>query len=532
MPSRHFDGAAGAPAFADGTSSPWTLSRTDGALAKQASPAQGRARRRRERLLTDLQAALPLAGLAVVSDEAIAQSVDRLGLNDIGLGSRLVLHFGDELIYCPAWGFWLFWDGRRWRKDDRLHAQRRAKEVLRLLFKEAAMREDPADSRAVAEFALSRQTVDAQGKTLKAAQSDLVRQPDEFDQDPWLLNVNNGTVDLRTGELRPHQRADLITKLAPFDYDPHASAPTFLAFLDQIMAGSQDTIAFLQRALGLSCSGITDRAFFTLYGTGANGKSTLLELVRQVLGDYATRTSTETIMVKRGGGSSIPNDLAALVGARFVTTSESEEGETLAVARINDLTGGEAITARFMRGEFFTYKPAFKVWFGTNHKPNIRATTHGIWDRMKLIPFTVRIEPQDQDKALPAKLLAEASGVLAWMVQGALGYQSQGLGQAPEVLAATQSYRDEQDVIREFLESLFVTDDPTARVAVSEVFDAYRGWCQVNNERMLTQRNLGRRIEEHGFERVKGTGGVRMWAGIGRPKPAAFEPPDDERGWE
>src|SRR5439155_4535552 len=350
--------------------------------------------------------------------------------------------------------------------------------------------------------------------TLAQSEPGIPVKPDQLDADPWALNVLNGTLDLRTGQLRPHRREDLITKLAPVVYDHEARYPLFLAFLDRIFAGNTELIGFVQRAVGYSLTGdVRERVLLILWGGGANGKSTLLETLRSMLGDYAMRTPTETLLVKHDGA--IPNDVARLRGARFVSASEADEGKRLAEAQIKDMTGGETLSARFMRAEWFDFKPEFKLWLATNHKPVIRGTDKAIWDRIRLVPFNVRIPDGEQDKGLGAKLRAELPGILAWAVEGCLAWQRDGLGIAQDVQAATASYRAEMDVLAVFIGDV-CTVSPAAKVSSKLLFSRYSKWCEANGERPLSQRALGEKLREKGFEPGKvGHRGTRGWLGIG-----------------
>jgi putative DNA primase/helicase len=336
--------------------------------------------------------------------------------------------------------------------------------------------------------------------------------PKDLDADPYLFNCLNGTLDLRTGRLREHTREDLITKLSPVEYDPEAKCPTFDAFINRIMAGREKLIAFLQCAFGYALTGdVSERALFILYGCGANGKSVLVETLHAILGDYAMRTPTETLMVKQKGA--IPNDVARLKGARFVTANESEEGQRLAESLIKDLTGGDTISARFMRAEFFDFKPECKVWLRTNHKPVIRGTDKAIWDRVKLIPFDVRIPDAEQDKHLMAKLAAEAPGILAWMVEGCLAWQRAGLGIPEEVKKATDSYRAEMDVIQSFIDDRCYLSE-TAEVKAGDLHAQYLYWSERNGERPMSKRAFGLRLEEKGFTPTRSSHS-RGWRGVG-----------------
>ncbi len=336
--------------------------------------------------------------------------------------------------------------------------------------------------------------------------------PSAFDRDPWLLNVANGTLDLRSGVLRPADRADRLTKLAPVAYDPAARCPTWLTFLDRVLDGKAEVIAFLQRAVGYSLTGdISEHCLFLLFGTGRNGKSTFLETLSATLGDYAMTTPTDTLLVRREGG--IPNDLARLPGARLVSASESEAGRNLAEALVKQLTGGDTISARFLQAEFFDFKPSFKLWFRTNHKPTIKGTDDGIWSRIKLIPFTQRIPDSEMDKRLPERLVAELPGILTWAIDGCLAWQREGLGTPTAVAQATAEYRGEMDVLATFLADCCEVG-PDHRCTAKELYGAYTRWAEESGERVASQKAFGLRLAERGFVSARAHGGVRLWAGL------------------
>ncbi len=442
--------------------------------------------------------------------------IDPPHLTDMGNAERLQRRHGHDLRYCKAWGSWLVWDGQRWVKDDAGHVVRLAKETVRSIYAEAAATGDDDVRRAIAKHALRSEGEARVRAAISLAESEpgIPAAPDQFDQHRWLLNCRNGTLNLRTGELRAHERDDLLTRLAPVAYEPGAGCPTFLAFLDRIMAGNEGLIRFLQRAIGYSLTADTsERVLMILHGEGRNGKSTLLEVIRGILGDYAVRTPTETLLAKRD--NTIPNDIAKLKGARFVSASESDEGRRLDEAKIKDLTGGDTVSARFMRGEWFDFLPEFKLWLGTNHKPIIRGTDRAIWDRIRLVPFAVRIPDEEQDKQLRVKLLAEAPGILAWAIRGCLDWQRDGLGEPQEVRNATAGYRAEMDVLGAFLEDCCVVN-PKAHCAAKDLYAAYQQWCDETGEKAMTQKAVGLRLAERGFDSAQmGKARTRTWLGVG-----------------
>lgn len=436
---------------------------------------------------------------------------------DMGNANRMVERHGTDLRYCGNRKAWLVWDGRRWLWDESGEVQRRAKETVLSWYPEAATLAGPERADLV-KHAISCESASRLAAMVELARSE-VGIPvaiDDLDRDPWALNVLNGTLDLRTGNLRPHDQADYMTRLIPVAYDPLESCPTFLAFLDQILQGKQDLITFLQRAIGYSLTGLTvERCMFILWGGGKNGKSTLLDTLLGILGDFAARTATDTLMFNRNGGG-IPNDIARLKGMRFAYASEGEQGKRLAESKIKDITGGDTLTARFMRAEWFDFRPEFKLWLGTNHKPVILGTDDAIWDRIKLIPFNVRIPPEEQDKHLKDKLMAEAPGILAWAVEGCLDWQRHGLGEPADIRDATSQYRSSEDIIGRFLNEQCEQHE-SASVTKKALYAAYREWCEDEGEKPVTQKAFGSRMLEIGLDEAmwgSSKNRERVWLGV------------------
>ena len=429
---------------------------------------------------------------------------------DLGNARRLVAHHGQDLRYCHPWGSWLVWDGRRWKADDSGEIQRRAKLTVAAIYREASTATDADKRKALAKHATSSEAENRIRAMISLAKSEVPVQPEEFDTDPFLLNAQNGTVDLRTGEMREHRRDDLITKIAPVEYDPDASATTFEAFLERVLP-NEEVRRFVQRAAGYSATGDTsERCMFIHHGPGANGKSTYQEAIAAALGDHAMRTPTETLLAKRTGG--VPNDVARLKGARLVTAAETEEGRRLDESLIKDLTGQDTISARFMRAEWFDFLPTHKLHLSTNHKPEIRGTDPAIWSRIRLVPWSVVIPPEERDRRLAGKLRAELPGVLAYLVRGAVEWVKGGLKAPDEVRRATAAYRSDQDVLGVFVdERCAVAKD--AETYASALYGAYKDWCEISGERAENQRRFGMRLTERGFERAK-IGGFYRWHGI------------------
>jgi putative DNA primase/helicase len=336
--------------------------------------------------------------------------------------------------------------------------------------------------------------------------------PGELDADPWLLNVENGTIDLGTGELRKHKRENMITKLAPVTYDPEASARRFERFLRKVLV-DDEMVGFVRRFAGYSLTGSTrERVFAILWGSGKNGKSTLIELLRDALGDYARNTDVETILRKRYSG--VNNDVAALKGARFVSAAEVEQGRALAESKVKNLTGSDTVTARFLFAEPFDFRPEFKLWLSTNNKPMVYGQDDAIWDRIRLIPFTQRFEGEKADPKLPDALRAELAGVLAWLVRGCLEWQREGLGEPEGVKKATEGYRAEMDMFAAFREECCVTGQ-NLWVEFKRLYAAWEEWCVENHEEPGSSKRFAATLTERGYEAAKGTNNVAIRKGIG-----------------
>ena len=285
-------------------------------------------------------------------------------------------------------------------------------------------------------------------------------------------------------------------------------------FLLQIFNKDTDLIRFVQKAMGYSLSGdVREQCLFILWGTGANGKSTFLNVLQELFGDYACTTGTETFMKKTSEQS---NDLARLKGIRLVTTTEVEQGKALSESLIKQITGGDEITARFLYGEYFSFKPTFKIFMATNHKPKIRGADNGIWRRIKMIPFTVTIPAEQRDKTLTEKLIAENSGILNWLIQGYALWRKEGLNEPEAIRDANEEYRMDMDAVGTFVNDCFDLDASMRwRLPNQMLYQTYIKWCNANNERVMSQKWLTMRMSEKGFKRMVSNTG-RIWLGLAR----------------
>ncbi len=431
-------------------------------------------------------------------------SADLLGFarTDYGNAERLHALYGHEFRYCKGIGF-IAWDGKRWQPDAGAAVLRMSLQTARELLKQAAAVEDTERRAALVKHALSCERSAALKNAVDLTQTipGVCIDVTQLDADPFLLNVNNGTLDLRSGALRAHDQRDLITKLAPVTFEPTAACPIWDSFQHTICDGDSELISFKRRAYGYSLTGDTgEQCLFIPYGTGANGKSTELDAISGILGEYGNSAQFETFAVQRNDG--VRNDVADLVGARFVSASEGESQQRLAEGLVKQLTGGDVMKARFLHKEFFKFKPTFKLWLATNHKPVIRGTEHAIWRRIRLIPYGVTIPPEKRDNRLKEKLEQERSGILNWLLDGCRAWLEHGLGKAAAVSAATESYREESDVLADFITARCVVGENFGEIA-ADLYRAYERYCTENGDTVYSNTLFGRMLTERGYEPVQ-----------------------------
>lgn len=448
-----------------------------------------------------------------VSSNKPEKNKTNYNLTDLGNAERMAAMFKDEIRYCHAWHSWLILNNDRWVIDKSNQINQKAKQVVRSIYHEASAGIDSSDRKQLARHA-EQSEADYRLKAminLCASERGIAIAPDELDRNIWLLTCLNGTLDLMTGELLPHDPKHLITKLVPVIFDPHATCHIWDSFLNRIMAGNENLIQFLQRAIGYSLTGDTgEQCFFILHGSGANGKSTFLSAISSIMADYSMQTPTETLLVKKLGG--ISNDVARLKGARFVTASEAEADQRLAEGLIKQMTGQDIITARFLYQELFDFTPTHKIFLATNHKPDVRGNDPAIWRRIKLVPFEVAIPEPERDRKLLAKLDKEKQGILAWAVRGCIDWVAQGLGEPEEVKAATNEYKCEMDFMASFFSDCCCLED-RAKATAKELYEAYTAWCSETGEEPLKQRGFGVKLKDKGFKHFR-TSDKRWWRGI------------------
>lgn len=419
------------------------------------------------------------------------------GQTDAANASRFIDRYKKELLYVAKWGKWLAWDGQRWADDSSVGVMQRAKRYSKSLWRDvgkAAMMLEAKELAKVAAFAKATNKTRGVQDFLKLACYDerVVCQVEDLNTDPLLLNVANGTIDLTTGTLRPHNPADRITQLAPVNYDPQATCPKWLDTLQLIFDGDSQLIHFVQKLLGYSITGDTGEAILPIcWGDGNNGKSTVWNAVCELLGDYAALANDSLLL---GDGKQHPTDKAMLYQKRFVPISEPDRGAALKESRTKELTGDSQITARRMHEDFWSFTRTHTFWLSTNHLPKITGNDEGIWRRIKIIPFTVNIgEKTKPIKGFDKWLVDnEGPGILRWLVEGYLAYRREGLVEPDAVLEATGRHREASDPLGDFLaEHCIIESDAVA--TAKELFTCYRDqfggkWSQIAFGKAMAER--------------------------------------------
>lgn len=438
---------------------------------------------------------------------------------DVGNAERFISQHGDNVRYVADWKQWILWTGTRWQLDEAHKIEALAKKTARSIYAEAAAEE--SDNRRKELVTWARTSENAQRVTgmLLMARSDLAILSNALDTDKYLLGAKNGTLDLRTGILKPARREDFITKQTDIDYDPEATCPTWTAFLERVQP-DPDTRRYIQQCLGYSLSGDTsERCIFFLYGLGANGKSTTLEILKQLVGsEYFKKIDSELLMYTSARNAA--ESKADLIGKRVVSTTEIGDKQRLNEALIKDLSGGDTQDARKLYCQSKDFTVQFKIWLYGNYKPTIRGKDFGIWSRIRLIPFFVTIPDAEQDKHLTDKLHAELPGILAWAVRGCLDWQKNGLRESEAVKNAINEYRKEQDNLSDFLSDCCIFKREST-VSKADLWSEYQRWNTANGDEAYTaMRYFNADIKRrNGVTDTKLHGGVRAWRGIGLKTP-------------
>ncbi len=444
--------------------------------------------------------------------KAVTQAEPHTGVNgsssaahtDMANAALFAQMHGDQLRHIKERRSWYVWAEGRWRRDTTGHAERAAKDTARELWRRAFGDDDAT------KWATRSQHEPRLRAMLDVAASEpgLALAADDLDRNPFLLACGNGTLDLRTGTLRPHEPTDLISLGTAIDYDPDATCPRWGSFLLEVFDGDAELVAYVRRAIGYMLTGDSrEHVVFVFHGAGCNGKSTLVETVKRLLGDLADTAPFESFTRSRANRSP-RNDIARLHRSRLVIASESGAGHKLDEATVKNLSGSDTVAARFLYGEFFEFKPQFKIVLVSNHKPQVDGNDDAIWRRIRLIPFHVSFEGCE-DRDLAEKLEAELPGILTWAVHGCLEWQQRGLDDVATVMAATREYRAEEDTLGAFIEERCAL---RGFVVTKELFAAYEEFCEAVGEKPLANSVLGRQLKKRGIQPKPGRN--RTYQGI------------------
>lgn len=440
--------------------------------------------------------------------------------SDVGNAERLIALYGSDIRYSFPEDKFYIWSGRHWQADNTGTISKMARTTLRRLLAEAEEINETADE---ADKAVKRKV---QSFVIKSENDSRIRamihqaksQPEitlrECDSDLFLLNVGNGTLDLRTGKLMDYKKSDYITRMIDIEYDEKAECVNWLSFLDKIFMGNREMVDFVQRSIGYSLTGSEEeQCFYMLYGSGANGKTTFLNTIKMIMGDYSDTLRASSLMTRQFDDGA-RGDIAKLQGRRFVVTSELNDGQYFDESLLKCVTGGEAIPVRFLYGSEFALRPEFKLWMGTNEKPRIRGTDMGIWRRVRLIPFLYTFSGDERDKKYMDKFIVpELPGILNWAVQGSMKWQREGI-EIPQIsMSAVEEYKDEMDVVQRFIDEACLMGDIYIST-VRNLYESFCTWCGKSGDRSVTSIKFGKKLKEKGFEQNK-SGCCRYWKGIG-----------------
>ena len=453
--------------------------------------------------------------VALFKDGTIgAEEINRqYDMTDTGNAQRLKDKYGNIIRYSYNRKKWYYWDGKVWRLDDSGEVKKLADVIVEDIKREAFMEQDEKTQMDLLKWA--NKTASSRGKEamIKECQhlDGIPAAPDVFDAYTDYLNVQNGIVNLRNGELIPHDASFMMSKIVGAEYDPSGKKPKkWLKFLDDVTGGNQELQGYIQRCIGYSLTGSNkEQCAYFVYGMGNNGKSTFLDTIADLLGGYAANAQPDTVMTKKWGDNGTLSDIARLKSARFVTCEEPTEGVRLNEGLLKQLTGGSRITCRFLYSEEFEYTPEFKIWVATNHKPIVRGMDFGIWRRIKLIPFEVTIPKDKVDKNLKYKLRDEFPQILAWAVDGCIKWQKSGMEEPQIVLDAVKEYKVEMDLLASFIEQCVEIDyDSDDKIPASELFAVYLKWAKANNEYEMSSKKFFREISKKLPDKGRGGKGV------------------------
>ena len=446
---------------------------------------------------------------------------------DLGNTRRLVNRHGENIRYIPEWGQWLIWRNGRWEIDANGAIMRLAEETVEAMFSEATGLAAGGDRDALLKHAIRSQAEPRLKAMASLAKSEasVVVAAKMLDADPWLFGVQNGVIELKSGTFRPARREDLITKRANVAFDPNAQCPEWRKFLDMVMGGDRSLQEYLQRVSGYMLTGIvSEEVMFVLYGTGNNGKSTYRETLHALFGDYALAADAGLLTERKKAGGAT-EEIARLKGRRFVAVNETAENDHLNEARVKFITSQDTITARNLYGHLFDFFPSHKTSLTTNHKPIVRGTDEGIWRRVQLIPFLITILKNAVEKDFrERRLMPEFPGILNWALAGLAAYLKQGLDPPHSVLASTQDYRNDMDVVGQWIAERCELD-VNATVATAVAFADYSLWAEEEVGWTLKKLTFRRHLADRGYGAKKGSGGQRMIQGLRLKTGVSAKPP-------
>jgi putative DNA primase/helicase len=447
---------------------------------------------------------------------------------ELGNAEWFAHEYNEKVLYSNQYG-WLVWNKKKWEIDETSKVEVLSTKLLKKLLiykKETGTEEEIAaiklENKESYKWGMASQSRRVITNTISLSKALLPVKMEQLDSNKYLMNCQNGILDLKTGTLLPHASHHMMTKIADIGYEREAKCPTWDIFLSTVFVDEKgntdhDLIKYVQKLIGYSMTGdVSEQSMYFLYGGGKNGKSTFINTIKDLLGDYSRQTNKETFISKETNGSA-NSDIARLAGSRFVSAVESNEGEKLDESIVKQITGGESIIARFLHKDYFEFSPEFKVFFTTNHKPIVKGTDEGIWRRIKLIPFLAYIPTEKQDLQLPVKLKEEVSGILNWMVEGCLLWQKEGLKDANSVSRSNQDYRSEMDISLPFLTEC-CDINPLAKVELKELYNEYQFFCTENDEYKLKKRTFTREMEGKGYKKEIGAGNKTFMLGLGLKK--------------
>ncbi len=441
-------------------------------------------------------------------------------LTDAGNAEYFISLYGDTLRYDHYRARWLRWNKHYWQPDSDKGITRLAVKSTREHYKNAVNVADLDLREKIAKWTISSEQK-ARAEALISFAKDfkpIADSGEHWDTNPWLFCVENGVIDLRTGELRQGKLGDMVTMQSPVVYDKEAQCPLWLKFINHVTGSDEELKSYLQRGVGYSMTAETKaQLWFFLYGLGTNGKTTFTMTIRKLMGDYGVRIDSDDLMIKdkKARGSNPKEGVADTRGKRYAIASEVQDGKRLDIGLLKDMSGQDSIKARRLYEHEVEFLPTHKLWMFGNHKPIITDTTHAAWRRLKLIPFNFKVPENEIDDDLQTKLEMELPGILNWAIAGCLEWQNQKLNEPKVVTDAVAAYRHDSDILADFIEDCCCcTLEPLATVPKCELKEAYENWCKDNGQEPVTRNTFKNRLTEKGIGEHKGTGGQRSWTGI------------------